>query len=662
MSPAAVLIVRRLADPLPGQIMSHRRTVRVDAAWERAARNVLAEIYRRAARPSQGYVLANAKAVLFADEGEMLACLALDMVRGEALARWWWHAVLRNLPSLSSAGLTTLLCERAASVPAALHHLAARGQAVRVVEALSPGQALAVLAAMGRAYGIPDLGVGAVHPSRPAAEGAPDVTGSSSETKEPGDVAGVRRRDSASVTQATAPWAPGLVPPSLRKERACLLGVGLSLYHRPAVVRGSAFRRALADWWAEPAADQPAPLTAQNKLGTVGEAGEVPTSTLQPARKEEDGSGGQAPHQEDGLVTAESRDAGHRDRAVPGITQGTGTTAKPEETLEPASESDRRPVRPAVETVREQVGELGEQEQTDGRLSSAADLDREIQIATPKATGPDLEGGVHTQLGGVLYLINLMAHLDLPACFEEEWALDSQVGAWGVLELLGRGLLAGDWEPSFRENNPLDKDLLWTTLAQLDGREPGELPGAAFRGGDRFRLPVDWVTQVGAGEGDTYAWATRRWRLRLWSKHGYVLLDGPRDGSSPKAQAAEELRRCLGSDAPPRLSRAAFDGAPVPDLTGALVTGLNPHLARWLALVLPYIRFRLRRTLSPDTAEAWDLGKALLLHPGRLYVTSTHVDLVMSLDSISLPVRLAGLDCNPGWMPDFARVVLFHFE
>jgi hypothetical protein len=35
---------------------------------------------------------------------------------------------------------------------------------------------------------------------------------------------------------------------------------------------------------------------------------------------------------------------------------------------------------------------------------------------------------------------------------------------------------------------------------------------------------------------------------------------------------------------------------------------------------------------------------------------------VMSLNDISLPVRLAGLDCDPGWLPDFGRVVKFHFE
>src|SRR5437879_3770005 len=157
VSPSAVLIVRHLADPLPGRIVPHGHTVRVAAAWEQAAQAALADLYRRAARPSQGYVPASAEAVLFTDEGEMLACLALDISRGEALGYWWWRTLLQTLSLSSSASLTGLLCRWAMSVPAALYHLAERGQAITVVTTLSSTQALAVLAALGQVYGNVDL-------------------------------------------------------------------------------------------------------------------------------------------------------------------------------------------------------------------------------------------------------------------------------------------------------------------------------------------------------------------------------------------------------------------------------------------------------------------------------------------------------------------------
>ncbi len=43
-------------------------------------------------------------------------------------------------------------------------------------------------------------------------------------------------------------------------------------------------------------------------------------------------------------------------------------------------------------------------------------------------------------------------------------------------------------------------------------------------------------------------------------------------------------------------------------------------------------------------------------------VGRTHVDLTLPMNAISLPARRAGLDRDPGWVPDLGRVVLFHFE
>jgi hypothetical protein len=47
--------------------------------------------------------------------------------------------------------------------------------------------------------------------------------------------------------------------------------------------------------------------------------------------------------------------------------------------------------------------------------------------------------------------------------------------------------------------------------------------------------------------------------------------------------------------------------------------------------------------------------------PGLVHHSRTHVDVVMDLESISIPVRLAGLDRDPGWVPRLGRVVAFVF-
>jgi hypothetical protein len=194
-----------------------------------------------------------------------------------------------------------------------------------------------------------------------------------------------------------------------------------------------------------------------------------------------------------------------------------------------------------------------------------------------------------------------MRHLGLPGCFEETWKLASQVGPWGVLELLGRSLLR---EGSER----LATDPIWAALAKLDGREPRTLPGEGFAGRGDFVLPAAWLAQADVDQDNAWLWAV---------------------------------------DAEP---------------SNPLLVGLNPDLACWLVLVLPYIRCRLQLALGGTESEPLNLAQVLLLVRSRLYVTSSHVDLVMRLDDMSLPARLVGLDFDPGWLPDFGRVVQFHFE
>ena len=87
--------------------------------------------------------------------------------------------------------------------------------------------------------------------------------------------------------------------------------------------------------------------------------------------------------------------------------------------------------------------------------------------------------------------------------------------------------------------------------------------------------------------------------------------------------------------------------------------GVPAWLRRWLALSLPYARLRLALALGLDPAD--DLDRPLLARRGALYVSATHVDLTLSLESTSIAVRLAGLDRNPGWIAEYGRVVLFHF-
>ncbi len=257
-----------------------------------------------------------------------------------------------------------------------------------------------------------------------------------------------------------------------------------------------------------------------------------------------------------------------------------------------------------------------------------------------------------------------MLRLDMPAAFEADWRLASRLGAWGTLEALAWGLLGG-------KGGGLGDDPLWSALAALAGREATAPLGRGIQAGNGFRLPTDWPSRLRRPVGDGYLWRHEDGRLLLWSDQGYLLCDRPRGGSGVAA-ARDALRPYLtraAADSPgPRATcgnvafrLAAGQAAAVPyaSLQGAWVRAVDPVVRIWLTALLPYLDLYLRQVLCDDGPTP---GRSLLLHPARLYVSSTHVDLVLPLEGVYLPVRMAGLDRDPGWLPDLGRVVSIHFD
>jgi hypothetical protein len=141
-------------------------------------------------------------------------------------------------------------------------------------------------------------------------------------------------------------------------------------------------------------------------------------------------------------------------------------------------------------------------------------------------------------------------------------------------------------------------DALWAALAELAGRDPGAPIGRAAAPCGDRGVPADWRTAAG------------------------VALDAGR-------------------------------------LDGALAAPLSACARSGLELAVPALRVWLAREL--DVAPGLVTAE-LIRCPGRVHVTRTHVDVVMALAAVSLPIRRAGLDADPGWVPGLARVVRFHFD
>ena len=81
---------------------------------------------------------------------------------------------------------------------------------------------------------------------------------------------------------------------------------------------------------------------------------------------------------------------------------------------------------------------------------------------------------------------------------------------------------------------------------------------------------------------------------------------------------------------------------------------IGPVAAAWLAGVLDDVRETLRALLD-------DEPETLLYGMGQVVTSQTHIDLYLPHDQANVAVRRAGLDNNPGWMPNLGYIVLFHF-
>ena len=109
-------------------------------------RDPLAQALRGALRPAcEDFVGAGVTAVWFADEAELLACMARDALHDSAHQRWWWPLVLGTSPD--RCAMQARWCAGARSVPQALAELAPRGEDAAWLRLLqAPGRAALLMA------------------------------------------------------------------------------------------------------------------------------------------------------------------------------------------------------------------------------------------------------------------------------------------------------------------------------------------------------------------------------------------------------------------------------------------------------------------------------------------------------------------------------------
>jgi hypothetical protein len=676
LPPAAILIVRRFRDPSPGDFQSDPRALLPGAGWQQAARAGLSDCYRTAAKPVREAVPPGANAVLFADQAELLSCLARDLLQDAASSRWWWRAILRTLPSGPVTALVSALHRDARHVPAALAHLAARGDAHWVLSALAPAQAWSVLESIIQDFDLIWLrGASRTPASVPALE--PDVSELTWESEPPPAPTPASAAHQENPPRAIPPpWFPLLsaaqFPADFGIERSALLGVALALHISPATIRSRQFAQAFTLWhravrldairskvpWHRMRRGQPA---VQPEPVASARAMEQPlseTDSAAPAKRTNFDAPAYAPVAQPELCDPGSpRPPGFTTQpaesaAAPAITpprlQACAPGSELAGTAEPGAfngstdRSDRYPATAAAETRSALYAPpAGDPAET---VPSSKLIPLPAVVATP---GDPIE----TRLGGIFFLVTLLKALRLPGSIEQSCDSDFGIGSWELLELAARCLIGpADAQLAF--------DPAWKALAALDGRPGDRAAGANFAAQPCYRLPRDWIAALPAGAG-RLGIRVRGNRLELWHPPGVLLQDSEFATPANSFRVRRELEGAVVRSVASYASARHFS-----PWAGCQPLGLTvgPALRRFLAFLMPYLRWRLAASLGLRNPSQPMLATKVLHRPAMVWLTSSHVDVVMNLDQVTGPIRLSGLDADPGWLPEFGRVVKFHYR
>lgn len=405
----------------PGAIVCVRQLrARLAAGQTRSLSEQLSDTLRGLvpvmARPFRGAVPADANAVVFFDEGELLVCLARDWHRGDGDS-WWWRSLYREVVSLPV--VEGAFAESVRSMPAVLSRLDELGIACDVVRQLPAERCNELSAAVAEAFAVREWTSPAAPSPRsgaaPRAEAPEALVGQTS--------AGARLVQELGLSQDVM---------SLPASQRMFVTLGVALYRAPRRARApeviAAIRR--RSWEAAPHA-----TTAQVKRESDDRA-----AAGEPAR------------------ASESR-AVEPERPQPG---NSVTTPPTEAVLEPTN------LRKVANARKTSSG--GE------RVADATPTPCPVvNEASPPAVGRPYAHQesldpvyVATDFAGVVYLINVALSMELYGDFTQPLRPGLELALGDLLALVGEHACG----PLIRG------DTVWNILAQLAGRRNEDAPSA----------------------------------------------------------------------------------------------------------------------------------------------------------------------------------------
>ena len=462
----AILLVRRLGVP----------AATAGPRWPQRVEQALREQLDHARRPWLQADVAQAASVLFNDETELLACLVRDWVQGSLEHHWWWRSVLgaqspgpwlrqrvlargeRLLPVARRLARST---GNAAGAPSnglptdVLQHWFAR---------LSAAEAAQAIAALEQAHAWPlpasppppSLGHARTQRAQAAAVAAVATQGARQPT------AGIAKDPGMQRLLALVPELRGT--PLLAPQRR-LLALVLSLLRAPTQGRLPALASAIA------------------RLGQA--EFDIPAVVPRP-RTRSTGGPVEAPAGQGAVSTPFSADDGPASsltarRATPVAEVSEGSEVSEVSEAFTSAAADPR------ETTRHATPQATLHPHADGSESGSATAHRAPRAARGSrhahlAAQPDAAASVHTEFGGLFYLLNAALASGLYADFTAPRTPGLALSPWDWLAWVGRAWFGRRFK----------RDPLWSLLADLSGRRVWRHPTHGFKPPPDWSMPADW--------------------------------------------------------------------------------------------------------------------------------------------------------------------------
>ena len=622
LPPQTILCVKKMRDPLPKTLRLKKFDATRPDVWRSSVTREIERLHRRAAHPVRETVPAAAESVVFADDAELLACLASDWCENTLAENWWWRGLFPNLPSAQT--VAQIWMNSAESAPAALRILAQTKRAVQFINKLQPPETEDLLRQLILVFGLENL-------RKALFETIAEKPNASSENR------------SRPSPKNNAPWlafAPETESLSSNFARQTLLGIGLMLARVPRIVRSHEFARTVKNFR----------LEAENnvKFSTL-KTSEILSQLKkrkvenQPGFDDRITPGGKADSPPIRFGVEAETPNFFEDEAARIIDDTPpfekGLTAKPDfpksaqSAITPPENRGKSKHFSFEDRVSETIFERREDENKTADRQSEKSPGTEIIASefVEKLDGRQIEISVETDFGGVFYLLNLGLYLKLYRDFADTETTEIDLNIWDFVAFLSLKLTGAK----------IKLDNIWRLLAQFAGREPDAEIAPDFDATTDWRVPTEWLETFPTDE--KWTWAQTAKRLVVRRPSGFSVIDIKADGDAGN-QLNDELK----------VYRKDFTELAESDFPNA-----SEASKTWLKNLTEYVEVRLRQALNTPAGE--EISRVLFERRATIVVTETHLDVTFRLADLPFAVRLSGLDRDAGWIPAAGKYVVFHY-